>query len=615
MWSQLGPNSDTGSRLIYSSEIDDPGNNYNPTTAIYTVSQAGNYAFEANMRFDSPSNLGGNGLPTMELSLNKNGSTQLASSLFYFGTQFSTPATSSLEVSTPGVIPLQVGDTITVDWFIDNANNSQIPAGAIYAINPKLNYFSDSAPARFENVPVTMSAQFDSKTLSKDLFLGFVNQFNLITTPNPNNPRNIFIEPFDTWIELGRILDWTDKVDQAKRMSIKHPISEQSRTIINKNSDDADRFSVLSQDNDPNFQYGTRRTISNSTVTKGETIIESLYGPTVLGSAIASGSVDVEGNSTFNLSNNTFILPHLYKFDNKTQKSYIFKPRLGYKVTNLNIPNAAGGNIKIGAPEGFVTSSTYATLSNLNELPASADSLNLHFDNQYVDLIPSTANQDTAETAYNTYWKSYIDSLYWTEARKIVVDIKFSPEEYKDIRLNDRIIIKNQTYRINKISGFNLQKPDIAKVELLKFYPNRKPGPLLTPSNTPAPSITPTPSRTPVSATPTATPSSTPASATPTPTPTPTPSISSIPGPGVAFTRTQTNSTANQACGVLTSVDVFFDSSNPQNGDTAYKNVGLTSPDNGDGGFYGVGGVTGTPDFSVNINTFGIISNKSACIT
>ena len=78
--------------------------------------------------------------------------------------------------------------------------------------------------------------------------------------------------------------------------------------------------------------------------------------------------------------------------------------------------------------------------------------------------------------------------------------------------MNDKITIKDQQYRINKIKGFNLQEPDVITVELLKLYPvfndvTSTPAP--TPSPTPAPTPTPTPTPTPVP--------------TPTPTPTPTP--------------------------------------------------------------------------------------------
>ena len=77
--------------------------------------------------------------------------------------------------------------------------------------------------------------------------------------------------------------------------------------------------------------------------------------------------------------------------------------------------------------------------------------------------------------------------------------------------MNDKVTIKDQQYRINKIKGFNLQEPDVVTVELIKLYPvfndvttTAAPTPSPTPAPTPSPSPTPTP--------------------VPTPTPTPTPS-------------------------------------------------------------------------------------------
>jgi hypothetical protein len=72
---------------------------------------------------------------------------------------------------------------------------------------------------------------------------------------------------------------------------------------------------------------------------------------------------------------------------------------------------------------------------------------------------------------FDTYWKTYIDSLYWDENRKVTLDIQFNSDEYKNIKLNDIIFVKDQQYRINKISGFNVTQDDVATVELIRLYP------------------------------------------------------------------------------------------------------------------------------------------------
>jgi hypothetical protein len=240
-----------------------------------------------------------------------------------------------------------------------------------------------------------------------------------------------------------------------------------------------------------------------------------------MGTMLQSGSIDADGNPTYNLSVEENYVPHLYKFDNSGLKSFNFKPRIGYKLANNPLTSAANSTMFIGNPgvgaTAYSGSDGYATISNISAVGNLLNTFNLHFDNTYTPFVNNNSSfgvgTAVAETAYISYWNNYIAGLYWNEGKKVTMDLYFTPEEYKDIRLNDKITIKDQTYRINKIKGFNLQEPDVVTVELLKLYPvfnNVVDTPAPTPSPTPAPTPTPTPTPTPVP--------------TPTPTPTPTPS-------------------------------------------------------------------------------------------
>ena len=91
-------------------------------------------------------------------------------------------------------------------------------------------------------------------------------------------------------------------------------------------------------------------------------------------------------------------------------------------------------------------------MSNLSELPAVSGSSNdLHFNNTYGNFTSAGLNLNDGVSSFNKYWKTYLDSLYWEGAKKVELDLFFNEYEYKDIQLNDRILIKGQAYRINKI--------------------------------------------------------------------------------------------------------------------------------------------------------------------
>jgi len=71
---------------------------------------------------------------------------------------------------------------------------------------------------------------------------------------------------------------------------------------------------------------------------------------------------------------------------------------------------------------------------------------------------------------------------------------------------------------------------------------------------------------------------------------------------------------AEQACSQITSQTIYFDNSNPGNGDTAYTNIGLTTAFVGDGGWYGIDtSGDGAPESAFQINSSGELSNETDC--
>jgi hypothetical protein len=152
-------------------------------------------------------------------------------------------------------------------------------------------------------------------------------------------------------------------------------------------------------------------------------------------------------------------------------RSYAFKPRIGYKVSNpIQYPYI----INIGEISNITqVSGSYATLSNVAALPVISGSTNdLLFNNTYSPYTDAGFNFGQSVTNYEQYWKTYYSSLYWDNAVRVTLDLFFEPYEFQTIKLNDRILINNIAYRINKISGFNLTRRDIVTVELLRLYPS-----------------------------------------------------------------------------------------------------------------------------------------------
>ena len=329
------------------------------------------------------------------------------------------------------------------------------------------------APANFVGATVDMSLQFPSDLKSIDILTGLIKQFNLIVYPHETEDRTIVFEQFDKWIREGERKDWTDKWDTAERVAINHTVDEEPAELLFSNADDNDRFSVEAKESEPYYQYGTLRVLADNNVSQGKQEIKNSFAPVVLGGPFIYDSEKADGTPTYNIDlGSSFGFPHLYKFDNNGLKSYKFKPRLGYKVNN-SLPS--GSQIVIGndASDKTILSGfdRVGTIANVNGLAARDGDADLHFNNTYFKFVGPGLNLGNTESNFDVYWKTYIDSLYWDGNRKVTLDILFSADEYKDIKLNDIIFIKDQQYRINKISGLNVVKDDVVTVELIRLFP------------------------------------------------------------------------------------------------------------------------------------------------
>ena len=527
--------------LGFSGSVFDPGSNYDPATFYYTAPIAGEYTFGSTVNFTN-----GAGGSTQDEATDYN--------LIFYVDRVGTPTDQQSTLDTLSLVIGDVNDPYTLSGQATTFMAPGDRAAIFFEVNNRSSAVFDtiptfvtdsifevtSAPIDYQDFPVTMSLQIDNSIKTIDMFKSFLTQFNLVAYPDQSQEKVIQIETFDTWMRSGEIKDWTNKYETAKRISISNPVIEEPRELIFQNEEDSDRISKNTKESTPNFQYGTLRALSESNLTSGKTTVSGLFAPTVLAPAVSLTTASLNPGVfplAYNQLKPDFIIPHLYKFDNSQQKSYKFKPRIGYRTYyndsgminfggNFNIPNTnpfeliPSGTLlvtqgqKIQSGSQYTEFQFYSTLSNYDTYPVSSSTKNLLFNSSYDNISKSNIRYISEPPSnFDTYWKTYIDSIYDEDGRKVTIDLYFTPQEYKSIELNDRIQIKNQVYRINKIKGFNLSEKDIVTVELLKLFPaywqqDNIPLPSPSPTPTPSPTITPTP--------------------TLTPTPTPTPSISPL---------------------------------------------------------------------------------------
>ena len=478
----FSPPSSFFSKLEFDLEQYDNSNRWDTTTSTFRASTSGNYSFAVGLKFQIQ-NLNTFINRSVQLRLYKNGSPLAGTTRFYnYNTIGTLPPISQMNgnISDNWVnIPLNAGDDIEIYLSFVSGWASEI-----LEIQPTLanNFFQCyQAPLSYQGSNVNLGAVFNPNEKLTDFISGIIQKFNLVFEPNQQNPSIIEIEPFNTWRDNGEVVDWTDKVDRNVKWEIKHPLQNIPRDLYFSDIDDKDYFNTFSK-NILDKTFGDYKYFSESDLASGQRRIGSYFAPTPMRY--------IDGT-------NDFIVPQIYasKDVGDVKQRMVFKPRLLHylgkseAVSLFNLLGLFPGNANQAQQTWWLDDGTetpqpqteYPVFHHVNALPATSQSLDLHFGNlNHTDYHQKYVNARTPQDAFYTYWSEYVNELYDIESRLLTLNIILQPFEVKTIKLNNKIFIDGHYYRINKISGANLTDESSVKVELLKViqqklkYPRRR---------------------------------------------------------------------------------------------------------------------------------------------
>ena len=110
--------------------------------------------------------------------------------------------------------------------------------------------------------------------------------------------------------------------------------------------------------------------------------------------------------------------------------------------------------------------STYTHFGHYNTpIPEATDT-----DLNYGQEVPfhSYVEQPTG-TAYERYWRTYLDQLYGEEARILTAFFNLTLYDIEPFDWSDKIYVLNAWWTVNKIEGFDPLDDKPTKVELIRF--------------------------------------------------------------------------------------------------------------------------------------------------
>ena len=450
-----GTNSFTWQEVDFNTEVFDNAGTWDTTNSDFRAIVKGDYSFNVNLPFNI-TGITQVDIATLVVALYKNG--VLLQNTQRIQKYNTSPSTIAGNFSTQWVnVALNPSDVIEVRLQYntnDTASNLELSPGAT-------TYFSCyQSPQAIRGGNVNLGGLFNPEEKVIDFLKGIIEKFNLVIEPVAETPTIISIETFNDWRDAGRVVDWSDKVDKSVKYEIKHPLAGNPKNIYFSDEEDKDYFNEYSQDV-LGKTFGSYTYESEADLALGEKKIGSYFAPTPM---------------RYIQGTNDFIVPQIYsaKGASEQQLRMVFKPRLlhfiGKKTNPTLYRSGASGVWYFQNDSDVVVGQTeHPVFHHLNTLPATSATYDLHFNNyNHMEYHQQYVNAETQNDAFNVYWAEYVNALYDVDARLITLNVKLSPTEIPDIRLNDKVFIDGHYYRINKIMGANLTNEQSTKVELLK---------------------------------------------------------------------------------------------------------------------------------------------------
>jgi len=369
-------------------------------------------------------------------------------------------------VKNKGLATVQVINEVTAIDFTSSANSTysgslQIELNTGDTLSAEFNGSTDIRQRETFASVVNFNQSSDTVTTASllalrgelgqwDFLKGILTMFNLVSMPDKDNPRNINFEPYnDVFITDPNIVtyDWTDKVDIAEMKLT--PLTELNRKTIFKfvEEDDDYIFNVYKQSVGGHL-YGSKVFDASglNLLTGTDEIVAEPFAATISKPLMSQFP--------------EFIVPTLYSMsDDGSTEGFDNAPRIlynnGIKDTGIEyyIPDQ-NGSVSENQPN-------FLQFSHLTDIPTISGSRDFHFGEcQLINPIGETV----PDNLFNLYWLPYYNELYNSNTRTMSLKVNLNPSDINLFKFNDKIFIKNRTYRVNNIQ----YKPnDLATVEFI----------------------------------------------------------------------------------------------------------------------------------------------------
>ena len=343
-------------------------------------------------------------------------------------------------------ISIATGNTISVTFDIAHVGDSDYEFTASLGTLDFTTTSSEIVPIGY-NETIVANSTIPKGIFQRDFLLSIAKMFNLYIYDDTYDDKKIHIKPYIDFYPTSSAdaLDWSNKIDRSKPLSIK-PMSELNARYYHYKFKEDNDFYNENYKKKYNESYGDRIYDTSYDFSKNTESVEVIFAPSVLFQATGT---DKKYPAIYKLSSN-----------NTTEDSMDSVIRI---MQVKKITGVTSWTIKNGATT-LSTLTSYGYAGHLDDPNNPTNDINFGSPKE-IQIVVS--NYPTTNL-FNAYHSEYIAEITDKNSKLLTCSALLNTIDIFNLDFSKYIWIDGILFRLNKVEGYNPMEYNTTKISLLK---------------------------------------------------------------------------------------------------------------------------------------------------